>query len=85
MSDEDDTKAELRKKIKDALDTKLPRHGTDDFDVILMIHPLYLLPTGSDVWQAVYTCIIARSDNFPPKFLALSQVLLSVRARPQED
>ena len=29
--DEDDTKAEIRKKIKDALDTKLPFHGTDDF------------------------------------------------------
>ena len=56
--DEDDTKAEIRKKIKDALDTKLPLHGTDDFDVILMIHLLCLLPTGSDVWQAVYTCII---------------------------
>ena len=37
--DEDDTKAEIRKKIKDALDTKLPLNGTDDFDVILMIHP----------------------------------------------
>ena len=57
--DEDDTKAEIRKKIKDALDTKLPLHGTDDFDVILMIHLLCLLPTGSDVWQAVYKCIIA--------------------------
>ena len=50
--DEDDTKAEIRKKIKDALDTKLPLHGTDDFGVILMIHLLYLLPTGSDEWQA---------------------------------
>ena len=49
--DEDDTKAEIRKKIKDALDTKLPLDGTDDFD---MIHLLCLLPTGSDVWQAVY-------------------------------
>ena len=57
--DEDDTKTEIRKKIKDALNTKLPLHGTDDFDVILMIHLLCLLPTGSDVWQAVYTCIIA--------------------------
>ena len=35
--DEDDTKAEIRKKIKDALDTKLPLHGTDDFDIVLMI------------------------------------------------
>ena len=57
--DEDDTKAETRKKIKDALDTKLSLHGTDNFDVILMIHLLCLLPTGSDVWQAVNTCIIA--------------------------
>ena len=58
--DEDDTKAEIRKKIKDALDTKLPLHGIDEFDVILMIHLLCLLPTGSDVWrQAVYTGIIA--------------------------
>ena len=57
--DEDDTKAEIKKKIKDALDTKLPLHGTDDFDVILMIHLLCVLPTGSDIWQAVYTCIIA--------------------------
>ena len=50
--DEDDTKAEIRKKIKDVLDTKLPLHGTDDFDVILMIHLLCLLLTGSDLWQA---------------------------------
>ena len=55
----DDTKAAIRKKTKDALDTKLPLHGTDDFDVILMIHLLCLLPTGSEVWQAVNTCIIA--------------------------
>ena len=40
--DEDDTKAEMSKKIKDALDTKLPFHGTNDFDVILMIHLLCL-------------------------------------------
>ena len=54
--DEDDTKAEIRKKIKDALDTKLPLHGTDDFDVILMIHLLCLLPTGSDVWPGSLHC-----------------------------
>ena len=53
--DEDDTKAEIRTNIKDTLDTKLPLHGTDDFDVILMIRLLCILPTGSDreaVWQA---------------------------------
>ena len=32
-----DTKAEIRKKIKDAFDTKLPLHGSDDFDVILTL------------------------------------------------
>ena len=57
--DEDDTKAEIRKKIKDALDTKLPLHGTDDFDVRYFDdfgeYLFCLLPTGSDVWQAVYT------------------------------
>ena len=74
--DEGDTKAEIRKKIKDALDTKLPLHGTDDLDIILMIHLLCILPTGSDseaVWQASL-----HMHNCP-------KVLLSVRARSQED
>ena len=39
--DEDDIKAGIRKKIKDALDTKIPLLGTDDCDVILMIHLLH--------------------------------------------
>ena len=52
--DEDDTKAEIRKKTKDALNTKLPLYGTDNVDVILMIRLLNVNVNVNGTPQAIH-------------------------------